>query len=768
MTNNPKYIPDGATSLLGGVDEGREPLLLRNDQVSRCINMTMRGGFPMTRPGFNRNGLLFARGEYGSWFIDHVFQGYGYYDDFQGMEKLIASVGGRIFLIDPLNAFLVTDITPRKSTLTTANFTTGDAVTPVPVTVTDASMIFDGYPVYVNGNEFTLDSKSGNVLQLINMEQASGVVVASGATVEYLDPNSPEQPEAWMEQAEQYMVIQDDQSRPIIFDGSASRRSKIGTEIPTGSAMSYGRGRLWVAVNKGRQFGAGDIAGGPTGVLGFMENAYLAGGGFFRVGANVGRIRAMKFVMNLDTSLGQGPLQILCERAIYSVNAPTDRTTWQNVTDPIQTESLINFGATGAYSTALVNGDLFFRAEDGLRSFFIARRDFGTWGNTPVSTEVIRTIGRDTPELLFKSAAVLFDNRLLFTAVPQPGSNGVRHKCLVALDFDLISTLGQKAPPAYDGIWTGIDITGLIAGRFAGKKRCFAFAHDGEGMNTLWEITEDAKFDNSRFPIDWRIEYRSMAFITQKGANGLMRLAGAEVWVSEFADEVAFTLTYRPDQYPCWQDWAQKTICIVSDQCSEENACDSTSSLSNMLGFKTRLSFGKPADANNEADEKAMNVGFSFQPCLAGSGYAVLNKFVIYAQEVEEWGIAPPSDDRTACGTIQCCPPDPFGYRSRCVGAQQMFVWCEGDGIVFTFVYEPGATFTIFAAKGDEVHTLVEFPPDDDETWIDPDGWFTFNYPALVDEITSAVTGDIIRIWVESFNCEVQTTSLEVSFVFVD
>lgn len=757
MTNGP-YLVDGATDLLGGVDEGFEPLLLKPNEVSRAINVTMRGGFPRTRPGFINRPLQFARGEYGAWFISHIFQGYSHYDDFLGMEKIVVSIGGRIFLIDPLNAYLVTDITPRKTTVTTAPFVTGNATTAVAVNVADATYIFGGYPVYINGKEFSLSSQSGATLQLINKEQVAGVVIAAGALVEFLDPNSPNLPISWMEQAEQYLIIQDDQSKPIIFDGSGTRRAKIGTEVPTGSVMAYGRGRLWVATNNGREFVAGDIVGGPTGVLGFTENTFLAGGGSFRIGANVGRIRSMKFVMNLDTSLGQGPLQVLCDRAIYSVNAPTSREAWSSITDPIQTESLIHFGATGHYSTVLVNGDLFFRAPDGLRSFFISRRDFGMWGNTPVSMEMMKTMANDTQELLINSCAALFDNRLLFSAVPQPGATGVRHKCLVALDFDLISTMKEKAPPAYDGIWTGIQVTGILAGRFAGRERCFAFAQDDAGSNLLWEITKEDKFDNNTARIRSRIEYRSMPFQRGGAQSGLKTIRGAETWVSEFAGEVNFTLFYKPDQNPCWQDWATKTICITADQCSEENPCDSTTTMSNMLGFKTRLGFGDPADANNLADEKAMNVGFSFQPALEWIGYAVLNKFIIYAHEEEEWAMAPPSDERSVCSTIQCCPPDPFVYVSGCLPAAPLILESDttGNGIDITFYAEADTQVTIYHRVGDDFNVLLQIVPT-------ADGYIT------IETQPTAASGSTEYFWIAyaaAGDCHART-GMEMPFLVI-
>lgn len=681
-----EFLTDGATVLLGGVDEGNKPLLLRPDQVSRAINITFRGGFAKTRPAFDKKGLLFGRSEFGMWFYFHFMQGAEYYESMDGAHKLVCAVGGRIFLIDPNNGFIVTDITPRKFTTTTAIFTPSNSTILVTIPVLDSGGIFPGYPIYIAGKEYLVDSKSGNTIFAYPMEAQPAIAVSSGSTVEYFDANSPVLRQAWFQQTEQYMVIQDDQSKPIIFDGSTSRRAKPG-EIPTGSAMAYGRGRLWVAVNQGRDYVAGDIVGGPTGVLGYTENTFLAGGGAFHVPLNAGRIRAMKFVMNLDTSLGQGPLQVLCDRAIFSCNAPTVREQWAVMTDPIQTVSMINFGGMSHAGTVVVNGDLFYRARDGIRSFIIARRDFGMWGNTPISREMRRILDNDTQALLVHSSGVYFDNRLLMTCTPQPGLNGIRHKGIVALDFDRLTTMQQKAPPAYDGLWTGINPTVLVTGLFGGTQRCFAFAIGrratvpGEpepelddvrfydGQNQLFEILKQDNssmlLDNGCRPVDWVIESKSFSFPRAGGLSGLKSLEGAEVWVSEFHKQVDFTLQYRPDQHPCWEDWANKTICVKSDQCDEEadGACDSITA-GNMMGFKTRLSFGKPADGNNTADEKAINVGYSFQLRLSGSGYAELNRIVMYAHEKEEWGISPPSDDRTTCSTISCCPPDPFEYES--------------------------------------------------------------------------------------------------------
>jgi hypothetical protein len=71
----------------------------------------------------------------------------------------------------------------------------------------------------------------------------------------------------FMAQAEQYVIIQDGASEPLVYDGyQVYPASAFGNPcIPVGQQMAYGHGRLFVAVNGGREIMAGDlIFGGST------------------------------------------------------------------------------------------------------------------------------------------------------------------------------------------------------------------------------------------------------------------------------------------------------------------------------------------------------------------------------------------------------------------------------------------------------------------------------------------------------------------------
>ncbi len=67
--------------------------------------------------------------------------------------------------------------------------------------------------------------------------------------------------DGWMVQAENFVVIQDGFSKPLIFNGTSLRRAK-DDEIKTGRVMAYVNGRIWYALPNGFSFRATDIVYG--------------------------------------------------------------------------------------------------------------------------------------------------------------------------------------------------------------------------------------------------------------------------------------------------------------------------------------------------------------------------------------------------------------------------------------------------------------------------------------------------------------------------
>jgi hypothetical protein len=658
---------DGMVSFLGGNDSGVSPHLLRPDQSSELWNCTVRGGKLAPRPGWFIHVLTYETEEIEEWFTTKQVQGCYVYTTQDNLRTVqVWSVGGRFFTVDVINGGLVQEITPTLNTTTTANFTVPAVGSTVAVNVTDADLIREGYPIRIGSKNYIVISKSGSTLTVENVDDTPANVIASGTNVIYLDVNSQNLGICYMIQAEDFLIAQDGLSKAFIFDGGNSRRAMPENgEVPTGTVMAYVKGRVWVAIG-GNQYVASDLVYGPTGtdaynkrdaVLKFTENAFLFGGGSFTA---PGIITAMAPMTVLDTSTGQGPLLIFTEQAIVSVDAPYAREAWATVTNPIVAYSLVANGATSFYGTIpTVNGDIFYRSLDGLRSFFWSVREFSSWGNTPISRELGNLIRNDADALLKFHSAIMFDNRLLFTIASRHTNYGAYWKGVAALDFDTISNMAGKSPPVYDGIWTGIDPIYLFEGMYGRSQRAFVAVRNSDGLNELWEISKRNQFDNDSGRIKWTWISRGFSFENPMEA---IRLENFEVFLREAIGDCDITLHYRTDDYPCWFSWLAQSVCVNYKRCSTWNNCETPTAFRS--GYKTRLAFGQPSDQDETHDGKPARIGYVHQLKFTGEGYFEINKTRLMGRIPDE-DVFPVIDQPEACKTIDCCADDMFAWRSE-------------------------------------------------------------------------------------------------------
>lgn len=464
---------------------------------------------------------------------------------------------------------------------------------------------------------------------------------------------------AYFVQAENYLVLNDGQSAPFIYDGVNSRRAGAG-EITTGTVAAYANGRIWYATAKGTAFRAGDLVRSSSGsqvygyrdaVLKLTENTLLNGGGDFSIPNSSGTIKAMGIPANLDTSLGQGPLQIFTDNGSFSVNAPTDRTQWQNLTDPVQTVSGLGGGAVGHRALTLVNGDIFFRANDGIRTFYQARRDYSqTWANTPISDEMTRVMETDNVYQLSAESCVLFGNRMFCTVWGQNSAYGIYHKGVTSMDFDPVSSLRDKQDPRWEGVWTGLNILQLVVGQFNGISRLFAIvlANSYGTQFELWELDEKQIHDNGTTRIS--CAYESPGLFRASLFN-LKRVETARIFASNITGTVEFSMSYRPDNYSLWLPWHTWSVCANGDQC-EVNECMTGNAV--QLQYRPRMALPTPAEVCNESTGEPAPKFYQMQYLVEWVGPCTMNQVRIDAkQEVD-----PPFGDcptEGVCRTFSGC-----------------------------------------------------------------------------------------------------------------
>lgn len=378
--------------------------------------------------------------------------------------------------------------------------------------------------------------------------------------------------------------------------------------IPCGKQWAYCQGRIWTTLPNGTQFVAGDIVGGSSGtaannfldaILYTMQNTLLSNGGTFSLPGNYGKIRAMTVAPTMNVQLGQGPLQILTTQCVFSVNAPADITTWANLTTPIVTVSLIGAGAVSQWSTVQVNGDILFRAPDGIRSMTIASLDFYKWNNTPCSQEVVRAISDDTSSLLNFCSAVLFDNRVLFGCSPVSGANGTYFQNAVSVNLDTISNLQSKSPSVWEGEWESVNALQMMVGVFKNAPRCFLFTSNGTAIG-LSEMLTTAAGQDIAGTSDTYFQFESPVLFDPnevKGEYELLRLEDGEVYFQNLLGFVTFTVEFRPDYDQNWHPWYSWTV----DNTGGANP------------YKSRMGLGPPIGANGSTSGNQNRDGYDFQ-----------------------------------------------------------------------------------------------------------------------------------------------------------
>lgn len=464
------------------------------------------------------------------------------------------------------------------------------------------------------------------------------------------DPNPADRDQSWMEQAEQFLIIQDGLSVPLVWDGNFLQRVSNmpatpanAPRIPTAEAMDYYQGRLWLAF--GREYVASDIVGGPSGtpgydfrdsVLNMVENTYLSLGGTFRVPTNAGNIRALNHPANMDTALGEGQLLVFTRRNIYSVNVVPTRSEWQDLEEPIQRVIQNNFGTTSDRSVVPENGDLFYRSVDGIRSLIQAVRYFDTWGNRPISVEEARAIEVEDRSLMRFASGISFDNRVLQTAIPFQTDVGVAFRGLLPLNFDLISTLAEQLPPAWEGMQEGIDILRVLEGDFGGRQRAFAFCRSQlTGQIELWEMTALEQFDQNasgESRIQWAFETPSY---TWESPFQLKQLETIELWVDRMFGTVDFIAEFRPDQHACWEYWFAWQICAPRSNCDTPDVllpCPYPTQTYRQQYLATMVLPEPPASCS-VMQARPINIGFSFQFRINVKGFCRLRGLLAHAHK---------------------------------------------------------------------------------------------------------------------------------------
>ncbi len=468
----------------------------------------------------------------------------------------------------------------------------------------------------------------------------------------------PTEPQAYFAQAGIFLIWQagDLTTNPIFFwdDGASlvGMRRSVGfvavndptNELPPGTSMDFAQQRLWYSL--GNRYCAGDIAGNQSSgtapfdyldsVLHTTENPVSSGGDGFSIPTTGGNIRALRHTSNLDSPLGESQMFVFTRKAIYANSAPITRDDWTAATNnnqPLQKVVLTAGGTFAERSVVAVNGDLFFAAPPNgdIRSLTMAVRNFQQWGQVPISRQENRILAFNDRSLLRFTSGCLFDNRLLEATRPFQTPVGVACQSILPLDFDLIASVIEREPPAWEGNWQGLGTLQLLAGDFGGRERAFALIWSESNSNIeCWEITNDSRYDNGN-RVQWQIEFPAYTF---GNPNGLKELETMEIEMSKMLGTVEFRAEYRPDHFPCFLPWRSWKVCSARD-CTEilEDPCLDTGYPIEVFceSFRSTMMLPKPPPVCIAASGRPSTWGFQHQVRLTIKGYCQINSIRAYA-----------------------------------------------------------------------------------------------------------------------------------------
>lgn len=589
-TKSDLYQPDGSLDWSGGVDSLRVPTIqstlnpngLARNQVAWLNNATVRGQGITPRTGWKYRGTI----------ADHTgyYQGGAFYTPTSANPYFVIGISGSLFKVDP--------------------------------------------------------------------DFATAPVNLSGATLKH----PAAQPRFNFCQAEEFLIIQagDLTTLPLFYDGVSLRRSKgitnVGVspgtpgvnEIPAATCMDYYQGRLWYA--QGRTYSAGDIVGGDSGtspyshrdsVLNVTENPLVLGGDGFTVPDASGNIRALFHNANINTTLGQGQLLIGTRRAVYALDVPVSRSDWiatDSANQPKQTIVQLTNGPVNDWGIVRVNGDVFYPSlEPSIRSLFAAVRNFSQWANPPIASEETRILSFFDRGSMQYMSGILWDDRLLFTALPTVLPQGVVHPAIIPLDFMPINSLSRStATPVWEGMYEGLQILQLFVGDFNGMERAFAAVVSTEDSSIqLWELTNYERSDwnkHGELRSTWVIEFPAF---TWGDEMRLKRLVSAELWLDKIYGEVHFQMDYRSDQDPCWKLWKVWKTCQARNSAEDVMNPIPYPLTTYREGYRSNYTLPVPPEVGEPVTGRPACVGYQFQPRLTIKGWCRVRGLYLYANFLE-------------------------------------------------------------------------------------------------------------------------------------
>jgi hypothetical protein len=194
------------------------------------------------------------------------------------------------------------------------------------------------------------------------------------------------------------------------------------------------------------------------------------------------------------------------------------------------------------------------------------------------------------------------------------------------LNTDLITTVREKQPPAYDGVWPGMNLFSQVMGQFSAVERCYQFVYNSVLQTLeLWELMPESAGDvnnqtavpivgdNGAQAIEWWFESPVLFREADSAKRTFKRLVNGEIFVTDLVGQVDFQMFWKPDLYPCWIPW------ISWSECAVQNTGAPTDNTKPQ--FRPRMGLGTPSSTPcDPSTNRPLNEGYFFQIKMVVTG----------------------------------------------------------------------------------------------------------------------------------------------------
>ena len=431
--------------------------------------------------------------------------------------------------------------------------------------------------------------------------------------------------------------------RPIGWDGSNDAYIvKDGEDrMPIGVHIAYVGGRAAVITHDGYTLIGDYIYGNGVkdndGMEIFTEIHYTNDLGAIAPPGAIGDVCGAIQVPVISNTTLEPQLLVMGEKGAFTLDLGGLRSEWIN--KDIMKPILRNTGSTSGRSLLAAHSDVFFcSTQGGVESLrWNRRRVDNDWSELSVSSEVRKYMLMTPPHHRRWTDSVFHNNRIMFTTgitVKVNPFGGAHHygEGLVVLDVARGSTVNESSGFQWDGMWTGLNISGLANLVVDGHSRAFAVSHDEDGVNRIYELMPDGSGDDEYDGKTSKIVsfYDTPYMFTPRGpesiANGFMltKLVSAKAYVEDIGNGSKIEIKFRNAMFPNWSD----TISTNTVGCFVDQLPQSTEDISQITHPFAKVSSGEP---KNTCGDSPSRVGLGFQFRVLCEGRASVPYFVAEA-----------------------------------------------------------------------------------------------------------------------------------------